>query len=206
MKQDFEINLEYNKSTIINKTLCLNFDIKTVNFSKNKIDKNEILKEIKKQIPKGEEKYFIVNNYSNKSVSFLFNINKWFEAKQKLIETENRYVKRLVLEKIPTLILNNINAIEYTKVIEESFRNYLLKNEKLKTKISNSVAEQLPIVYYRFKYDGNLNAIKIEVKEQFRHNIMAVLRSKKNSNKKLKKMDFDSSVETYLKFTKKKKG
>jgi hypothetical protein len=35
---------------------------------------------------------------------------------------------------------------------------------------------------------------------------MAVIRSKKTPNKKLKKMDFDSSVETYLKFTKKKKG
>jgi hypothetical protein len=45
--------------------------------------------------------------------------------------------------------------------------------------------------------------MRIEVKEEFRHNIMAVLKSKKNPNKKLKKMDFDSSVETYLKFIKK---
>ena len=48
--------------------------------------------------------------------------------------------------------------------------------------------------------------MRIEVKEQFRHNIMAILKSKKKPRKELKKMDFDSSVETYLKFINKKKG
>jgi hypothetical protein len=34
---------------------------------------------------------------------------------------------------------------------------------------------------------------------------MAILKSKKNPRKQLKKMDFDSSVETFLKFAKKKR-
>ena len=101
------------------------------------------------------------------------------------------------------MILNNVSSVEYTKIIEASFRNYLSKNQELKTSIAKSVAENLPFAYYRFKYDSSLNIMRIEVKEEFRHNIMAVLKSKKNPNKKIKKMDFDSSVETYLKFIKK---
>ena len=155
-------------------------------------------------IPKGEEKYISIKSFSTKYVSFVFDIDSWFKSKLKLVDTENRYVKKVLLNKLPTMILNNVNAVDYTKIIEGSFRNYLAVNKELKQKIANSVAENLPLVYYRFKYDGNLNAMRIEVKEQFRHNIMAILKSKKNPRKELKKMDFDSSVETYLKFINKK--
>jgi hypothetical protein len=204
MKRNFEISLEYNRTDILNKLLVLIFDVKVVNFSEQKVDKNALKEEILKKIPKGEEKFFYLRSYNNKNASFIFEINKWFDSKNKLVETENRYVKRLILNRLPTLITNNVNAVDYTKVIEASFRNYLTKNMELKSKIASSVAENLPMVYYRFKYDGNLNAMKIEVKEQFRHNIMTVLKSKNNPRKELKKMDFDSSVETYLKFMKKK--
>jgi hypothetical protein len=204
MKRNFEISLEYNRTDILNKLLVLIFDVKVVNFSEQKVDKNTLKEEILKKIPKGEEKFFYLRSYNNKNASFIFEINKWFDSKNKLVETENRYVKRLILNRLPTLITNNVNAVDYTKVIEASFRNYLTKNMELKSKIASSVAENLPMVYYRFKYDGNLNAMKIEVKEQFRHNIMTVLKSKNNPRKELKKMDFDSSVETYLKFMKKK--
>lgn len=204
MKRNFEISLEYNRTDILNKLLVLIFDVKVVNFSEQKVDKNTLKEEILKKIPKGEEKFFYLRSYNNKNASFIFEINKWFDSKNKLVETENRYVKRLMLNRLPTLITNNVNAVDYTKVIEASFRNYLAKNMELKSKIASSVAENLPMVYYRFKYDGNLNAMKIEVKEQFRHNIMTVLKSKNNPRKELKKMDFDSSVETYLKFMKKK--
>ena len=176
MKRNFEISLEYNRTDILNKLLVLIFDVKVVNFSEQKVDKNALKEEILKKIPKGEEKFFYLRSYNNKNASFIFEINKWFDSKNKLVETENRYVKRLILNRLPTLITNNVNAVDYTKVIEASFRNY----------------------------DGNLNAMKIEVKEQFRHNIMTVLKSKNNPRKELKKMDFDSSVETYLKFMKKK--
>jgi hypothetical protein len=204
MKRNFEISLEYNRTDILNKLLVLIFDVKVVNFSEQKVDKNALKEEILKKIPKGEGKFFYLRSYNNKNASFIFEINKWFDSKNKLVETENRYVKRLILNRLPTLITNNVNAVDYTKVIEASFRNYLTKNMELKSKIASSVAENLPMVYYRFKYDGNLNAMKIEVKEQFRHNIMTVLKSKNNPRKELKKMDFDSSVETYLKFIKKK--
>lgn len=204
--QGLEVNIEYNKFDIVNKQLILIYDIKLVNFSDKNVSKQELETKIKKLIPKGEGKYIRIKSLSTKNVYFVFDADNWFKSKLKLVDTANRYVKKILLNKLPTMILNNINAIDYTRIIEGSFRNYLAVNQELKQKITNSVAENLPLVYYRFKYDGSLNAIIVEVKEQFRHNIMAVLKSKKNPRKELKKMDFDSSVETYLKFVNKKKG
>ena len=204
--QGLEVNIEYNKFDIVNKQLILIYDIKLVNFSDKNVSKQELETKIKKLIPKGEEKYIKIKSLSTKNIYFVFDADNWFKSKLKLVDTANRYVKKILLNKLPTMILNNINAIDYTRIIEGSFRNYLAVNQELKQKITNSVAENLPLVYYRFKYDGSLNAIIVEVKEQFRHNIMAVLKSKKKPRKELKKMDFDSSVETYLKFVNKKKG
>ena len=204
--QSLEVNIEYNKFDIVNKQLILIYDIKLVNFSDKNVSKQELETKIKKLIPKGEGKYIRIKSLSTKNVYFIFDADNWFKSKLKLVDTANRYVKKILLNKLPTMILNNINAVDYTRIIEGSFRNYLAVNQELKQKITNSVAENLPLVYYRFKYDGSLNAIIVEVKEQFRHNIMAVLKSKKNLRKELKKMDFDSSVETYLKFVNKKKG
>ena len=204
--QGLEVNIEYNKFDIVNKQLVLIYDIKLVNFSDKNVSKQELETKIKKLIPKGEGKYIRIKSLSTKNVYFIFDADNWFKSKLKLVDTANRYVKKILLNKLPTMILNNINAVDYTRIIEGSFRNYLAVNQELKQKITNSVAENLPLVYYRFKYDGSLNAIIVEVKEQFRHNIMAVLKSKKNPRKELKKMDFDSSVETYLKFVNKKKG
>ena len=203
--QGLEVNIEYNKFDIVNKQLILIYDIKLVNFSDKNVSKQELETKIKKLIPKGEGKYIKIKSLSTKNVYFVFDADNWFKSKLKLVDTANRYVKKILLNKLPTMILNNINAVDYTRIIEGSFRNYLAVNQELKQKITNSVAENLPLVYYRFKYDGSLNAIIVEVKEQFRHNIMAVLKSKKNPRKELKKMDFDSSVETYLKFVNKKK-
>ena len=204
--QGLEVNIEYNKFDIVNKQLVLIYDIKLVNFSDKNVSKQELETKIKKLIPKGEGKYIRIKSLSTKNVYFIFDADNWFKSKLKLVDTANRYVKKILLNKLPTMILNNVNAVDYTRIIEGSFRNYLAVNQELKQKITNSVAENLPLVYYRFKYDGSLNAIIVEVKEQFRHNIMAVLKSKKNPRKELKKMDFDSSVETYLKFVNKKKG
>ena len=203
--QSLEVNIEYNKFDIVNKQLILIYDIKLVNFSDKNVLKQELETKIKKLIPKGEGKYIRIKSLSTKNVYFIFDADNWFKSKLKLVDTANRYVKKILLNKLPTMILNNVNAVDYTRIIEGSFRNYLAVNQELKQKITNSVAENLPLVYYRFKYDGSLNAIIVEVKEQFRHNIMAVLKSKKNPRKELKKMDFDSSVETYLKFVNKKK-
>ena len=203
--QGLEVNIEYNKFDIVNKQLILIYDIKLVNFSDKNVSKQELETKIKKLIPKGEGKYIKIKSLSTKNVYFIFDADNWFKSKLKLVDTANRYVKKILLNKLPTMILNNINAVDYNRIIEGSFRNYLAVNQELKQKITNSVAENLPLVYYRFKYDGSLNAIIVEVKEQFRHNIMAVLKSKKNPRKELKKMDFDSSVETYLKFVNKKK-
>lgn len=203
--QGLEVNIEYNKFDIVNKQLILIYDIKLVNFSDKNVSKQELETKIKKLIPKGEGKYIRIKSLSTKNVYFIFDVDNWFKSKLKLVDTANRYVKKILLNKLPTMILNNVNAVDYTRIIEGSFRNYLTVNQELKQKITNSVAENLPLVYYRFKYDGSLNAIIVEVKEQFRHNIMAVLKSKKNPRKELKKMDFDSSVETYLKFVNKKK-
>ena len=199
--QGLEVNIEYNKFDIVNKQLVLIYDIKLVNFSDKNVSKQELETKIKKLIPKGEGKYIRIKYLSTKNVYFIFDADNWFKSKLKLVDTANRYVKKILLNKLPTMILNNINAVDYTRIIEGSFRNYLAVNQELKQKYLVEYFTTLN----RFKYDGSLNAIIVEVKEQFRHNIMAVLKSKKNPRKELKKMDFDSSVETYLKFVNKKK-
>ena len=195
-KNNFDINIEFNKIDIINKSLYLKYDIKISKLTDEKIGKEIILREIKKKIPKGEEKYLNIKKFSNKEVIFEFDVDKWFDSKNKLVDTESRYVKKLLLNRLPSMILNNVNAIDYTRIIQGSFRNYLNKNTELKNKISKN----FPLSYFRFKYDGVQNSIRIEVKEEFRHNILAILNTKEN--KKINKMDFDSSVEAYLKLKK----
>ena len=105
----------------------------------------------------------------------------------------------LTLNRLPYIILNNLNSYDTSRYIIGAFRNYLNKNKKIREKISNSVAQDIPIASYKFEFDGN---IIITLKPEFRHNIIAVLKSKKN--KELKKMDFDSSVYTILQCRRKK--
>lgn len=205
MKRNFEASLEYRDTYISEKKLCIDFDIKTVNFSSDEVSKEEIEKEILRKMNQYDKKYMCLKKINKKSATFFFDIDKWFPKNASLKDTANRYEKKLILERLPFMVLNNTSAMEYTKVVEESFRSYIEKNKELKTKISNSVAEGLPLTYYKFKYDSSRNIMDIIVKEQFRNKMLVILRSRNNPRKPLKKMDFDSSVETYLKFTKKKK-
>lgn len=203
MKRSFEASLEYRDSYISEKKLCIDFDIKVVNFSEDEVARGAIEDEVLRKMNQYDKKYMRLKRLTKKSATFFFDADKWFKNKTSIRDTENRYEKKLILDRLPFMVLNNTSAMEYTKVVEESFRSFVESNKELKTKIANSVAEGMPLTYYRFKYDGSRNIMNIIVKEQFREKMLVMLKSK--ARKPLKKMDFDSSVETYLKFAKKKK-
>lgn len=205
MNKQFEVKIDFANLDIISKRLILVYDMQVVNYSDEKIDKKLLEKEVKNLIPKTERKFIKIEKISKKTVSFYFDAEAFFDSKLKLAGTNDRYIKRLIVNTLPSMILNNVSAIDYNKVVEESFRNYLNKNIELKNKISNCIAKNTPIMYFKFRYDYSLNSILLEIKPEFRHNIIAVLKSKKSPNKELKKMDFDSSVETYLYFKNKRK-
>jgi len=205
MNKQFEIKIDFANLDIISKRLILIYGMQIVNYSDEKINNDLLRKEVENLIPKQEKKFIKIEKISKKTVNFYFDTEAFFNSKMKLTGTNDRYVKRLMVSNLPTMILNNVSAIDYNKVVEESFRNYLNKNLELKNKISNCIAKDTPIVYFKFRYDYSLNSIMLEIKPEFRHNILAVLKSKKNPRKELKKMDFDSSVETYLYFKNKRR-
>ena len=203
MKRSFEASLEYRDSYISEKKLCIDFDIKIVNFSSEEVERGAVEDEVLRKMNQYDKKYMRLKRLTKKSATFFFDADKWFKNKTSIRDTANRYEKKLILDRLPFMVLNNTSAMEYTKVVEESFRSFVENNKELKNKIANSVAEGMPLTYYKFKYDGSRNIMNLIVKEQFREKMLVMLKSK--TRKPLKKMDFDSSVETYLKFAKKKK-
>lgn len=192
MKDTAEMSLEYNKTFIKNKKIFINFNIySTTNDNLKKRIYNKLQK---------DAIFFNIAKLNDKQVVFSFNDELWFDKSIKqLKETNDRFQKILTLNRLPYIILNNLNSYDISRYIIGAFRNYLNKNKKIREKISNSVAQNIPIADYKFEFDGN---IIITLKPEFRHNIIAVLKSKKN--KELKKMDFDSSVYTILQCRRKK--
>lgn len=192
MKDTAEMSLEYNKTFIKNKKIFINFNIYSTT---NDNLKKRILSKLQKDVI-----FFDIVKLNDKQVVFSFNDEQWFDKSIKqLKETNDRFQKILTLNRLPYIILNNLNSYDTSRYIIGSFRNYLNKNKKIREKISNSVAQNIPIADYKFEFDGN---IIITLKPEFRHNVIAVLKSKKN--KELKKMDFDSSVYTILQCRRKK--
>lgn len=192
MKDTAEMSLEYNKTFIKNKKIFINFNIYSTT---NDNLKKRIFNKLQK-----DAMFFNIVKLNDKQVVFSFNDELWFDKSIKqLKETNDRFQKILTLNRLPYIILNNLNSYDISRYIIGAFRNYLNKNKKIREKISNSVAQNISLSNYKFEFDGN---IIITLKPEFRHNIIAVLKSKKN--KELKKMDFDSSVYTILQCRRKK--
>lgn len=192
MKDAAEMSLEYNKTFIKNKKIFIDFNIYT---TKKENLKEQVLKRLQK-----DSSFFNIVKINDKQVVLSFNDALWFDKSIKQIkDTEDRFKKRIVLNRLPYIILNNINSYDISKYIIGAFRNYLNKNKNIRDRVSNCIVQNIPVANYKFEFDGN---IIITLKPEFRHNIIAVLKSRKN--KELKKMDFDSSVYTILQCRRKK--
>lgn len=192
MKDTAEMSLEYNKTFIKNKKIFIDFNIYT---TKKENLKEQILKRFQK-----DSSFFNIVKINDKQVTLFFKDDLWFDKSIKQIkDTEDRFKKRIVLNRLPYIILNNINSYDISKYVIGAFRNYLNKNKNIRDRVSNCIVQNIPVANYKFEFDGN---IIITLKPEFRHNIIAVLKSRKN--KELKKMDFDSSVYTILQCRRKK--
>ena len=195
MKPDFEINIEYSKSYIERKTLFVEYDMKLYDLDK-KIKKNDFNKILLNLLPKEERKYFAVFNYDlkKKKATFSFDSNKWFESKSKILNTEDRFTKKVLINKIPTIISANVNVVAVENFILLSFRTYLEHNKKFRQKL---LTLDPASTHYIFKYDGHSSAIDVSIKQQFRHSSLVQLRLK-DRKPVSKKTDFDASVYAYL--------
>ena len=192
MKDAAEMSLEYNKTFIKNKKIFIDFNIYT---TKKENLKEQVLKRLQK-----DSSFFNIVKINDKQVVLSFNDALWFDKSIKQIkDTEDRFKKRIVLNRLPYIILNNINSYDISKYIIGAFRNYLNKNKNIRDRVSICIVQNIPVANYKFEFDGNIIII---LKPEFRHNIIAVLKSRKN--KELKKMDFDSSVYTILQCRRKK--
>jgi len=197
MKQ-FELNLEYDKTAVVHDRLCLIYKFST----SEKVPLKEAEKKAKQIF---NNKYLHIFCSGTKQLCVAFDTDKWFEDAGTIVDTENRFVKRLQLKRIPNVILTRANANDYTTNIERRFRIYLKDSRPLREKIFKALGNMnYPIPYLKFKYDGNLNCLNIEVKEQFRQSALVNFITK-HTQKPVKKTDFDSSVETYLKAIKNEK-
>lgn len=196
MKHNYEISMDYNTSKIIDKKLCLIFDVHITSFGEE-VKRSDLKKEIEKLIPKQDRRYINIYKYDTKKVFFIFDANKWFDdSSKRIVPTEDRYMKRLELKLLPTIVTNNVSFITSTSVVEQSFRNYLNKNSDFRKKIQNCIVKNEKLVHYKFQYDSHASVIFITLKPQFRTNILLKLKTKKAD---FKKTNFDETVATLLK-------
>lgn len=210
MKSDFELSLEYEKHYLKNKKIYIHFNynifsVELGEFNNKEMDNRE--KEIKKrlieQIPKDERIFFNISSYSRKYVEYEFDIEKWFKKSisQTIINTPDRFEKKIKVNKLPSMVLNYVDTIMVENIINGSFRNYLEKTPKVKKIILNSMTCVVkPLIsYFSFKYDGFGNCIIISLKPEFRINPLVLIKADENKPKKeIKKMGFDKTVYTLL--------
>lgn len=189
MKQPEYVNIGYNNFYIKNKKLYLIYEVHTDS-------KEDISKLIIKLIPKEDRKYIKLDKWNKNKAVFVFDEQKWLSTESTSKPTETRFKERKRIAKLPSVILNNINSVNYTYYIESILKNELSdeKNGKLfGIDYGRKVASQVKI-----QYDSNSNSIFYTLKPQFRQNIMSSLATKKKP-KEFKRMGFDDSVCTYLK-------
>lgn len=185
-----EINIDFAKGYIEKKTLFIEYDMNVY----DSVKKDEMKKLLINLLPKEEKKYFSVENFDlkKKKVTFSFDFDKWFSAKSKVV-VSNRFEKKVILNKVPSVISANLNAFDIERMILLSFRTYLEKNSKFRQKILTSDPSS---THYKFSYDGHNSDIEVSLKPQFRHSSLVLLRNKEK--KEINKTDFDASVYTYL--------
>lgn len=198
---DYDVNLEYNKSYISNKKLNISYDVSVRKIdAKKNIETKELKKRITNIIPEKDRKYINIKSFTKKNAVLEFNSDKWFKdvVKETLVETPDRFEKIIKIGEIPSIINNSNNPLNVSSIIEQSFRNYLNSNKKLRTKIETCVktaVKKLSVSYFTFNYDAIRNGIIISLKPEFRINPLLFVKP----IEEVKKVNFDNSVKSLLK-------
>lgn len=203
MKSEVEISLEYETSYIRNKKLILIYNINTFSLEQKELSKEDLEKRIKNYF---KDKYIVLTSNTKKQAIYEFDPAKWLKdtIKSTIIDTPDRFEKKIKLGKVPTQVSNYANHVELDQIINGTFRNYLEKNSKLKKSLINSMscaAVEPSLSYFAYRYDGYDNAIQITLKSEFRTNPLILVKADaiNKPHKEIKKMGFDKSVYTILK-------
>lgn len=185
-----EINIDFAKGYIEKKTLFIEYDMNIY----DSVKKDEMKKLLLNLLPKEEKKYFAVESFDlkKKKAVFSFDFDKWFSAKSKVVNS-NRFEKKVLINKVPSVISANLNAFDIERMVLLSFRTYLEKNSKFRQRL---LSPDPSSTHYKFRYDGHNSNIEVSLKSQFRHSSLVLLRNKEK--KEISKTDFDASVYTYL--------
>lgn len=195
---EFEIEIEYRQFNIINKKMVLTYDMYVHYITEKKPEKKDIQKRIEKLIPPTDREYMSIYSFSKNEAKFVFDEEKWFKEvlHTSIQPTINSFEKKLKIGKLPSMILQSVNFIDYIRFVEGSFRNYINKNTKIKSAICNSMQNQkeLPLSYFHITYDGYFGYINISLKPEFRTNPM-LLTPAKNVKKDF---NFDDKVKVFL--------
>lgn len=204
MKSETEVNIEYSKTYIEKKKLYLEYELKVYEIDK-RMHKAELERMFLNMIPKEDRRFFSVDklDLKKKKIVFLFHSEKWLESKCKIVDTEDRFTKKVVLTRIPGIISANVNVIDVERYILLCFRTYLESNSKFRRRI---LVNDPVSSHYTFKFDGHINGINVSLKDAFRHSSIVLLRAKNGERKEVKKADFDASVYTYLNLKRRSHG
>jgi hypothetical protein len=202
MKRDFEINIEYDKTQIKNKNVYLVFNLNIYGLEE-KPSKEDIKKVLNSKILKNDRQFITLDKFDFKQAIYFFDINKWFEKSisNELINTPDKFEKKLKIGKLPSTILNYVNQSLIIDLVKSAFRNYLEKKSNLKNNILKMVKGIEPAIsYFKFDYNSYHGFIIISVKNEFRYNIIP-----KIIKEETKKIDFDNTVRTLLKLYNRRK-
>lgn len=203
MKPSYELSIEYNRTYISKKKVYLVFNTNIVNFEDSKVDKEDLKKKLESKLP--DNKYFKIHNFSMKDVTYEFDLEKWFKKSitETIIDTADRFEKKIKMAKLPEIILNNVNQVVVEKLINETFRNYIEKNSKIKKAVLESMTcvTKACLSYFHFEYDSYFGTINISLRPEFRTNPILLFKADNlnKPKKEVKKMGFDKSVYTLLK-------
>ena len=198
----YQLKIDYNTSYVKDKKIYLVFDLETlvlIEETKGKV--SEIKDKLYEKIPSEDKEFIEVGKETtNEKGIYIFDVEKWIKKtiKETVINTADRFEKKLKIGKLPALISIYVNQSLIDKVVLGSFRNYIEKNSKLKKILLNSLPGNFKsLSYLRFEYDSYFNYINFSLLPELRINPLLYIN--KEERKKSKKMTFDESVYAILK-------
>ena len=198
----YQLKIDYNTSYIKDKKIYLVFDLETLVLTEETKGKvSEIKDKLYEKIPSEDKEFIEVGKETtNEKGIYIFDVEKWIKKtiKETVINTADRFEKKLKIGKLPALISIYVNQSLIDKVVLGSFRNYIEKNSKLKKILLNSLPGNFKsLSYLRFEYDSYFNYINFSLLPELRINPLLYIN--KEERKKSKKMTFDESVYAILK-------
>lgn len=195
----YELNIIFNKSYIKQKKLNLLYNLEIIELEKS--DYKDLKERILSLVPLFDKKYLKLESFDKKKAVFSFDSDKWLKENigEEIRDTIDSCEKKIKVGRVPIFISQNIHPLELEKIVQQTFRNYLEKNNKLKNKISTcvkTVVKDLSMSYFDFSYDTYDNSIDIKLKAEFRANPMLFVKPIENP---VKRTNFDKTVYDILK-------